>query len=159
MNKLLRNAGITFTGLALLFCGAACGERVGQVDTAVKWFTPDDGIEVEAFDDPKVEGVTCYVSRAYRGGVKGTLGLAEDSSDAAIACRQIGPIRFKEPLEQQEDAFTQRISLVFKKLHVVRMVDAKRQTLVYLSYSDKLIDGSPKNSVSAVPVGADIPMK
>lgn len=124
------NAAVLLAVMAVAV-GSAQAERIGQVDTVVKWFTPDDGIEVEAYDDPKVGGVTCYVSRAYRGGVKGTLGLAEDSSDASIACRQVGAISFKEPLELQEEAFTQRLSLVFKKLHVVRMVDAKRNTLVY----------------------------
>jgi CreA protein len=108
-----------------------------------------------------VAGVACYVSRAKTGGISGGLGLAEDTADASIACRQVGPISIAEPLLAQEDMFTQRISLLFKKLRVVRMVDVKRNVLVYLSYSDRVIEGSPKNSVSVVPVPATtkIPLK
>ena len=109
---------------------------------------------VEAYDDPKVNGVTCYVSRAKTGGVMGAIGLAEDKSEASIACRQVGPISFKgKTLERQEEMFNERMSVLFKKLRVVRMVDRKRNVLVYLTYSDKLIDGSPQNSVTAVPLG------
>ena len=117
---------------------------------------------VDAYDDPKVARVTCYVSRAKTGGIKGALGLAEDKAEASIACRQTGVISFAgKPLEQQEEMYSERISLVFKKLRVVRMVDAKRNTLVYLTYSDRLIEGSPQNSVTAVPVpaGTVIPVK
>ena len=134
-----------------------------EVDTVFKQLGPDHKIVVEAFDDPKVGGVTCYVSRAKTGGIKGGLGLAEDKSDASIACRQVGPIVFAagKTLEQQEEVFSQRTSLVFKRLQVVRMVDRRRNTLVYLSYSDKVIEGSPQNSVTAVPLpaGTAIPLK
>jgi CreA protein len=119
-----------------------------------QWIGPDHKIVVEAYDDPKVPGITCYLSRAKTGGVKGGLGLAEDKAEASIACRQVGPISFPKPLPKQEDMFTERISLVFKKLRVVRMVDPKRNALVYLSYSDRVIEGSPQNSVSVVPVDA-----
>jgi CreA protein len=148
---------------ALLLCSfAAHAEPIGEVDTVFKWLGPDDKIVVDAYDDPKVQGVTCYVSRARTGGIKGGLGLAEDKSEASIACRQTGPISFvKAPLPEQEDMFTERISLVFKKLHVVRMIDRKRNTLVYLTYSDRVIEGSPQNSVAIVPVdrGTPIPVK
>ena len=123
---------------------------------------PDHKIVVDAYDDPKVAGVTCYVSRAKTGGIKGALGLAEDLAEASIACRQVGPISFGgKPLEAQEEMFSERISLVFKKLRVVRMIDRKRNTLVYLTYSDRVIEGSPQNSVTAVPVdrATPIPMK
>jgi len=106
----------------------------------------------EKIDDPGVQGVTCYVSRARIGGIKGTLGLAEDRAEASIACRQVGPISFPEPLKKQEEVFSERMSILFKRLRIVRMVDPARNTLVYLTYSDKLIDGSPQNSVTAVPV-------
>jgi CreA protein len=108
-----------------------------------------------------VTGVTCYVSRAKTGGIKGALGLAEDRSEASIACRQVGPIAIAKPLPQQEEVFSERISLVFKKLRIVRMVDAKRNTLVYLTYAERLIEGSPQNSVTAVPVdrATPIPLK
>ena len=122
---------------------------------------PDHKIVVDAYDDPKVGGVTCYVSRAKTGGIKGGLGLAEDLAEASIACRQVGPITFAKPLDAQEEMFNERISLVFKKLRVIRMVDNKRNTLVYLTYSDRVIEGSPQNSVTAVPVdrATPIPMK
>ncbi len=125
---------------------------VGEVDTVFKFIGPDHKIVVEAYDDPGVRGVTCYVSRAKTGGIKGGLGLAEDKSEASIACRQTGPIAFPKPVPQQEEMYSERISLVFKKLRVVRMVDAPRNTLVYLTYSDRVIEGSPENSVTAVPV-------
>ena len=96
--------------------------------------------------------MTCYVSRAKTGGVTGALGLAEDKAEASIACRQVGPISIPKPIPGQEEIFNERISLVFKKLRIVRMVDTQRHTLVYLTYSDRLIDGSPQNSVTAVPV-------
>ena len=154
---------IAMTGLAaaaLLLAGAARAESIGEVDTVFKFIGPDHKIVVDAYDDPKVQGVTCYVSRAKTGGVKGALGLAEDKAEASIACRQVGPIAFVgKPLELQEEVFTERISLVFKKLRVVRMVDQKRSTLVYLTYSDRVIEGSPQNGVTAVPVGAAIPVK
>ncbi len=150
--------------LAVLFVLAACGaaaDQVGEVDTVFKFIGPDHKIVVDAHDDPGVQGVTCYVSRAKTGGIKGALGLAEDKAEASIACRQVGPIVIAKPLPQQEDVYTERISLVFKKLRVVRMVDAKRNTLVYLTYSDRVIEGSPQNSVTAVAVdrGTRIPVK
>ena len=144
--------------LLLSGCGLSSAEEVGAVDTVFKFIGPDHKIVVDAYDDPKVTGVTCYVSRAKTGGIKGALGLAEDKSDASIACRQTGVISFAKPLDKQEEMFSERISLVFKKLRVVRMVDAKRNTLVYLTYSDRLIEGSPQNSVTAVAVPAATPI-
>jgi CreA protein len=135
---------------------AARAEPIGEVDTVFQWIGPDHKIVVEAYDDPKVSGVTCYVSRAKTGGIKGGLGLAEDKAEASIACVQVGPIRIAQPLPKQEDMFTERISLVFKKLRVVRMVDARRNALVYLTYSDRVIEGSPQNSVGVVAVDAAI---
>ena len=148
--------------LSIFFVMSRAGaQQIGEVNTVFKLLSPNDKIVVDAYDDPKVGGVTCYVSRAKTGGYKGALGLAEDKSEASIACRQTGPITFVKPLEAQEDVMTERISLVFKKLRVVRMVDVPRNTLVYLTYSDRLIEGSPQNSVTAVPVDRanKIPMK
>lgn len=125
-------------------------QEIGSVDTAFQWLGPNHKIVVEAFDDPKIDGVTCYVSRSRTGGIKGGLGLAEDTSDSSLACRQTGPIAIKEKFKEGEEVFTERRSLVFKKLRVVRFLDQTRNTLVYLVYSDKLVEGSPKNSVSAV---------
>ena len=140
----------------------AQAQVIGEVDTVFKLFGPDHKIVVDAFDDPKVKGVTCYVARAKTGGIKGGLGLAEDKAEASIECTQVGPVGFTgEPLRQQEEVFTERISLVFKKLRVVRMVDTSRNTLVYLTYSDRVIEGSPQNSVTAValPPGTAIPLR
>ncbi|WDD93434.1 CreA family protein [Burkholderia sp. FERM BP-3421] len=145
---------------ALLPLTAAHAEEVGSVNTNFR-LTGSDRVVVEAYDDPLVNGVTCYVSRARTGGIKGSLGIAEDPSEASIACRQVGPIRFTEPLKQQTDVFSERMSFIFKTLHVVRVVDRKRNTLIYLTYSDRIASGSPKNSVTAVPVpeGTPIPLK
>ena len=146
--------------LALLcLCGFAAAEPIGEVDTVFKLIGPDHKIVVDAHDDPKVSGVTCYVSRAKTGGVSGALGIAEDKSEASIACRQVAPISFAgKPLELREEVFNERISLVFKHLRVVRMVYHKRNTLVYMTYSDRVIEGSPQNSVTAVPVDRATPI-
>ncbi len=147
------------TALALLACAAAAhAQRVGEVDTVFKLIGPDHKIVVDAYDDPGVKGVTCYVSRAKTGGIAGGLGLAEDKAEASIACRQTGPISFPKPLKQEDEMFSERISLIFKRLRVVRMVDAARNTLVYLTYSDRVIEGSPQNSVTAVPVDRATPI-
>ena len=148
----------------LLLLGALSplwAQRVGEVDTVFKFIGPDHKIVVDAHDDPSVRGVTCYVSRAKTGGIKGAVGLAEDKAEASIDCRQVGPISFLKPMPVQEEVFSERISLVFKKIRIVRMIDRPRNTLVYLTYSDRLIEGSPQNSVAAVPVdpGIKIPVK
>lgn len=146
--------GRTLAGALAIVCllaNQAHADSIGEVDTVFKLIGPDHKIVVDAHDDPKVQGVTCYVSRAKTGGVKGALGLAEDRSEASIACRQTGPISVKGKLPRQEEVFTERTSLVFKRLRIVRMLDPERQTLVYLSYSDRLIEGSPDNSISVVP--------
>src|SRR6218665_1704464 len=130
----------------------AQAEEIGEVSTVFKWVGPNDKIVVEAFDDPKVEGVTCYLSRARTGGVKGGLGLAEDRAEASIACRQVGPVRFVGKLKDGEEVFKERTSLVFKTMQVVRFFDQKRNTLVYLVYSDRVIEGSPQNAVTAIPI-------
>ncbi|MFP5390266.1 MAG: CreA family protein [Gammaproteobacteria bacterium] len=142
-------------GLAASFAHA---ETVGSVDTAFKLIGPDHKVVVEVFDDPRVGGVSCYLSRAKTGGIKGAVGLAEDKADSSVACRQVGNISFNGKVPRQEEVFTERASIFFKHVRVVRMVDACRNALVYLVYSDKLIEGSPKNSVTAVPVPASLPI-
>ena len=146
---------------AALAVGIVSAEPIGEVDTVFKFIGPDHKIVVDAHDDPKVSGVTCFVSRAKTGGIKGALGLAEDKSEASIACRQVGPIGIAQALPRQEEVFNERISPLFKRLRIVRMVDSKRNTLVYLSYSDRVIEGSPQNSVTAVAVdrATPIPLK
>lgn len=138
----------------------ACAENLGEVNTAFKLIGPDHKIVVEAYNDPKVQGVTCYVSRAKSGGITGALGLAEDKAEASIACRQVGAIAFKDAVPKQEEVFSEKLSVLFKKLRIVRIVDPQRNVLLYLTYSDRFIDGSPKNSITAVPVsGVDIRLK
>lgn len=144
--------GLLLSGLMLLTAITSHAEEIGSVDTVFKLIGPDHKIIIEAFDDPGVGGVTCYLSRARTGGISGALGLAEDKAEASIACRQVGPIAIPKPIRAQEEIFSERISLVFKRLRIVRIVDTKRHTLVYLTYSDRLIEGSPQNSVTAVAV-------
>lgn len=127
-------------------------EKIGSVDTKFEWLGPDSKVVVEAFEDPAVAGVVCYVSRAKTGGFKGAIGVAEDTSDASVACRQVGDISIPKPIAANENVFSESSSILFKKVKVVRMVDQKRNVLIYLVYSDKLVDGSPKNAVTAVPV-------
>lgn len=148
----------TLLALGLALPGMVAAETVGHVDTAFKLIGRNHQVVVEAFDDPSVKGVSCYVSRARTGGLKGTFGLAEDTADASVACRQVGDISFSGPLREQEEVFSQSASILFKKVRIVRMVDPRRNTLVYLVYSDKLIEGSPQNSVTAVPVPASLPI-
>lgn len=155
-------ATTAFTAAAALLlaaaAAAAAGDPVGEVDTVFKLIGPDHKIVVEAYDDPKVGGVTCYVSRARTGGIKGALGVAEDKAEASIACRQVAPITIARPLPRQEEVFSERMSLLFKKLRIVRMVDSKRNALVYLTYSERVIEGSPQNAVTAVAVDRATPI-
>lgn len=152
MNKKIILAAL----LSAMSINAVHAEEIGSVDTVFKLFGPDHKIVVEAFDDPQVKNVTCYLSRAKTGGIKGGLGLAEDTSDAAISCQQVGPISLSDTIKQGkgrgEVVFQKRTSLVFKRLQVVRFYDEKRNSLVYLTYSDRVVEGSPKNALSAVPI-------
>jgi CreA protein len=120
--------------------------------TVFKWLSPNDKLATYGIDDPEVEGVACHFTVPERGGVKGWLGLAEQVSDISLACSQIGPIHFKSKMGQGDDIFRQRRSLFFKKMQIVRGCDVKRNVLVYMVYSDRLIEGSPKNSTSSVPI-------
>jgi CreA protein len=120
--------------------------------TVFNLLSPNDKLATYGVDDPEVAGVACHFTVPEKGGIKGSLGLAEQVSDISLACRQVGPIHFKDKMEQGGDMFRQRRSLFFKKMQIVRGCDAKRNVLVYMVYSDKLIDGSPKNSTSSVPV-------
>ena len=146
--------GLALSGIA----ACAFAETVGSVDTAFKLLGPDHKVVVEVFDDPRVGGVSCYLSRAKTGGFKGAIGIAEDKAESSVACRQVGALSFNGKVPRQEEVFSERASIFFKHVRVVRMVDAKRNSLVYLVYSDRLIDGSPKNSVTAVPVPAAQPI-
>jgi CreA protein len=133
----------------------AFAEDIGSVGYRFKWLGPNDKIVVQAFDDPDVPGVTCYMSHARTGGIKGAIGLAEDPGEASIACRQVGPVDTAklDKLKSPHEVFSERASLIFKSTQVTRFWDAKRKALVYLVYTDRIIDGSPRNSISVVPVG------
>jgi CreA protein len=156
MQALARNA-VTLGVLAGLL-GAAVPAAAQDPDVIFKkstvWrpLTPDDKLVVQAIDDPAIEGIACHFTTPERGGISGTIGVAEEVSDISLACRQIGPVRFKEKFEQGAVAFSERRSLIFKRMRIVRGCDAKRNTLVYLVYSDRPIEGSPKNSTSTVPI-------
>ncbi|WP_246105082.1 CreA family protein [Rhodoligotrophos appendicifer] len=127
-------------------------ELIFKRSTVWKFLSPDHKLATYAIDDPLVEGVACYFTLPEKGGWIGWAGLSEELSDVSIACRQVGPIRFKEKFAQGADMYSQRRSLFFKKMQIVRGCDAKRNTLVYLAYTDKLIEGSPQNSTSTVPI-------
>jgi CreA protein len=142
--------------LILAACCLAAPARAAEIGCVSTTFRmlglANDKICIDAFRDPKVDGVVCHVSRAKTGGVTGAVGLAEDTSDAAVSCRQVGPIRFRVSIEDKEEVFNESRSVLFKRLHVVRFYDRANRTLVYLSYSDKLVEGSPKHSISTVPI-------
>ena len=123
------------------------------VSTTFRFIGKNDRVCISAFDDPKVPGVTCHVSQARTGGLSGTIGLAQDPSRFSIACRQVGPIGVDlATLTDREEVYSARTSVFFKRTHVYRVLDKKRNTLIYLAISDKLIDGSPQNAISTVPV-------
>ncbi|MEA3276862.1 MAG: CreA family protein [Pseudomonadota bacterium] len=144
--------------MATLCCFSlnAAAEEIGTVSTKFKWLGPNDKIVVEVFEDEEIPGVACYLSRAKTGGISGAVGVAEDTSDASIACRQIGPVRLTDKVRDGkangEEVFKQRTSLIFKSMQVVRFYDPRRNVLIYLTYSDRVIEGSPKNSISVVPI-------
>ncbi len=157
MKRSLKKIILATLAAALLLSagnGILLAEEIGKVSTTFRMMGANDKIVIEAFDDPDIPGATCYVSRAKTGGISGALGVAEDKSDASLACRQTGPIRLSEKIrmgkEDGKRVFKKSTSLLFKKLQVVRFYDRKRNVLVYLSYSDKLVEGSPKNSISTI---------
>jgi CreA protein len=138
--------------LLLLTASSARAEDIGCTSTTFRILGPNDKVCVMAFDDPKIAGVSCHISQARTGGIKGGLGVAEDPSRFAIACRQTGPIVLPENLPKDESVFSESTSLIFKNTKVIRMLDAKRNALVYVAISKRLIEGSPMNSLSTVPI-------
>ncbi|PZA12545.1 hypothetical protein DNX69_09210 [Rhodopseudomonas palustris] len=143
---------LTVAGVSTAAVASDDPDLIFRRSTVFKLLSPNDKLAVYGVDDPEVQGVACHFTIPERGGFKGWLGLAEEVSDISLACRQIGPIHFKAKLEQGEDMFSKRRSVFFKKMQIVRGCDTKRNVLVYMVYSDKLIEGSPKNSTSSVPV-------
>ncbi|WP_210485704.1 CreA family protein [Microvirga antarctica] len=155
---------LVFSLLATATTGAAAQEPdvIFKKSTVWRALTPNDKLAVYGLDDPKIEGIACHYTTPERGGISGTLGVAEEVSDISLSCRQTGPIRFKEKFEQGDEVFSERRSLIFKRMHIVRGCDAKRNSLVYMVYSDRPIEGSPKNSTSSVPImpwGGEAPAK
>jgi CreA protein len=132
--------------------GADEPDLIFKRSTVFKWLSPNDKLATYGLDDPEVEGVACHFTVPEKGGFKGWIGVAEEVSDISLACRQVGPIRFKAKFEQGDDVFRQRRSLFFKKMQIVRGCDIKRNVLVYMVYTDRIIEGSPKNSTSSVPI-------
>jgi CreA protein len=151
MRRIILATGICIVSLG----GAAFGQtRIDAINTNFRWLGPDDKIVVERYDDPKVQNVSCYMSRAETGGVKGGLGLAEDPSRFSIACRAVGPIGLPASLPRTEVIGFASASLFFKSFQIHRSLDPEKHVLVYTVVSTKLINGSPFNSISVVPVDA-----
>ncbi|MFC3127689.1 CreA family protein [Pseudoroseomonas globiformis] len=154
MRGMARRCGAGVLAMLLLGGPAAAQQRVGEVSTTFRVIGPNDKVVVERYDDPRVENVSCYVSRADTGGLSGWVGLAEDPSRFSIACRATGKVTLPPELPQRESVFRQSTSPLFKALTVTRILDAEKQVLIYLIVSTKVVDGSPFNSVTAVPVNA-----
>lgn len=155
MKKILLQLVCCFSALVVCSLNLSA-EEIGSVRTRFKVLGANDKIVIEAFDDPDIPGATCYLSRAKTGGISGSLGVAEDTSDASLSCRQIGPIELSEEIKAGKSdgskVFRKSTSILFKTIQVVRFYDKKRHCLVYLTYSNKIIDGSPKNSISTIPI-------
>lgn len=149
--KIFTSAVIQVASL-LLATSSVLADNVGCVTTAWKLIGANHKVCVDAFQDPKVRGVTCHVSQARTGGVSGSLGLAQDPSQFSLSCRQTGPIVLPAKLPKEETVFSEDTSILFKETRIVRMWDEVHRTLVYLAISRKLIEGAPANSLSTVPV-------
>lgn len=147
-----RTSGCLLAIVIFALPALATGEEIGSVDTKFNLLSPDDSIRIEVFEDPDIAGVACYLSRAQKGGYRGALGIAEDTSDASVECRQVGPIAISGSLKKGDSIFRERRSLIFKSLKVMRFCDEKHNAIVYLVFSERVIEGSPKNSVTAVPI-------
>lgn len=155
LSNLTIRGGVTVTVLLALSPVRADSldpDLIFRKSTTFKLLTPNDKLAVYGIDDPLVEGVACHYTTPEKGGLSGALGLAEQTSDISLACRQYGPIKFKDKFSQGDVVFSERRSIFFKKMQIVRGCDPKRNILVYMTYSDKLVDGSPKNSTSTVPI-------
>jgi CreA protein len=152
----MRNLVKSFLAIAAFTATAHAQTRIDSINTQFRWLGPDDKIIVERYDDPKVRNVSCYLSRAETGGVKGGLGFAEDPSRFSVACRAVGPIEMPKSLPKSEVIGFASASLFFKTFQIYRAVDAEKNVLVYTVVSTKLINGSPFNSISVVPAGIPV---
>jgi CreA protein len=155
---MLRRSALAFAVLAATIAASFAARAADDPDlifrksTVFHWVSPNDKLATYAIDDPVVEGVACHFTVPEKGGFKGWVGVAEEVSDISLACRQVGPIKITAKFEQGDDVFRRRRSLLFKKMQIVRGCDVKRNVLVYMVYSDRIIEGSPKNSTSTVPI-------
>jgi len=152
---MLRRFAAALALTLLSFTSVLAQERIGEVSTTFRVVGPNDKVVIDRFDDPKVENASCYVSRAETGGLSGWVGLAEDPSRFSIACRATGPVKITGEIERGrkgEVVFSEDTSVLFKEMRVSRFFDADKNVLVYLVWSTKLIDGSPYNSVTAIPI-------
>jgi CreA protein len=137
----------------MLTATIASADVIGSVETTWRLLGSNDKVSVERFDDPEVENASCYVSYAQTGGVSGYVGLAEDPSRFSIACRATGPVKITGTVDAEfEEVFSRNTSILFKEMRVSRMLDSEKNVLIYLVWSTKLIDGSPFNSVTAIPL-------
>jgi len=156
---ILRLAALALFGLLIFLTGSSTGalaeERIGAVSTTFRVIGPNDKVVVDRYDDPKVENAACYVSRAETGGISGAVGLAEDPSRFSIACRAVGPLHIIGEIDKSKDGetvFSERTSAIFKSMRVTRFYDKTKNVLVYLVTSTKVVEGSPFNSISVVPL-------
>jgi len=157
MTDIIRNAALAFALIVPILASPAARaaddpDLIFRKSTVFHWVSPNDKLATYAIDDPDVDGVACHFTVPEKGGFKGWIGVAEEVSDISLACRQIGPIHFKVKSAQGDDVFRKRRSLLFKKMQIVRGCDEKRNVLVYMVYTDRIIEGSPKNSTSTVPI-------
>ena len=144
---------LALAGIVLAAVPSAHADDLKCLSTTFRILGANDKVCISVFDDPKVSGVACHISQARTGGVAGMVGLAEDPSRFSIACRQVGPISTDlSKLPDEEQVYSERTSVFFKRTHIFRVVDKKHNTLVYLAISDKIVNGSPQNSISTVPV-------
>jgi CreA protein len=141
---------------ALLACSLAGTARAADIDcvsTTFNLLSPNDKVCVSAFEDPQVPNVVCHISQARKGGWGQPLGLNEDPSNFSVSCRQVGPIDIDlGKLKENEEVFTQKTSIFFKRTRIYRMIDKPHNTLIYLAVSSKIVNGSPANAISSVPI-------
>lgn len=149
----MRTKILYLASVIAIWSAPVLSKEIMSVDTTWNAFGENDKVVVERFDDPRVNNVSCYVSYAKSGGISGAIGLSEDPSRFSIACRAVGPVTLKSDVPvKNEEVFNRNASTFFKKMHITRNIDNEKNVLVYIATSDRLIDGSPFNSISVVPI-------
>jgi CreA protein len=148
MKLFLVAAGLFFAAI-----GSARADDLGCISTTFNLLSPNDKVCVSDFEDPGVAGVACHISQARKGGWGQPFGLNEDPSNFSVACRQIAPISVDiGKLKANEEVFSEKTSIFFKATRIYRVIDKKHNTLVYVAVSSKIINGSPENAISTVPI-------